>query len=326
MANRIILILFLLLGCSEDEDMRLFVSSLNNSGETPIPPIEYYGYPSPIHSLALGEIPADNIINLPHDPTFNYLRDYLLAITDSSVNNTYQINIANGFYDGIDYQVPDFVMLVGESKAGVIINGDGNSTWVADADYPFTDEIGKPINTINQAYTHTFWVYTNSVVKNCTITGTRIKYNSHQDTGSSVGTHSIYSNVHFIKIEAANTSAYYYNIGCGGKGDDIMSWWDCTYELDSPRVFDNTTKNSGVFWHNTANRTALSVAEVINGHAINQGGVIITQQNSTQPDLVIVNGYTVEGYITWGAIWNQLNTNPTVQFEISNTDLPYTEY
>ena len=46
----------------------------------------------------------------------------------------------------------------------------------------------------------------------------------------------------------------------------------------------------------------------------------------TQNDIVIVNGYTVTGYITWGAIWYRLSTLNNVDFQISNTDLVYTEY
>lgn len=226
---------------------------------------------------------------------FTNLRDALKSITDASENNRYHVLIKNGTYNEIDIaganyhgSNKDVVVIEGQSRDGVIIRTDGLSTALSPVDYnkdPATYG-GIPINTIPQAWKHTFWLITTCTIKNLTVHANDVKYCVHQDSSGNYD--SLFDNCMFIHEE--NTSYFYGNIiGIGSRYKQYQRYHNCIFEFRCG-ISDGISESSAVYWHNWNNQAGSTGLELKNCKCINCHILFTSDLGSNHDDVLIVDG------------------------------------
>ena len=183
------------------------------------------------------------------------MRDAVSSISDNTAANRYVIFVKNGTYEEIDIKTKDYVDIVGESKAGVILYCNGLSTDNSPSDYNWGggDYANIPINTIPKAWKHLFIHMSNSTIKNMTLKVNQCKYVIHQDNESNEYD-AIVENCTLIREEDYNDTAVtdlglYYIVGVGARIGQFQRYYDCDFVsniINAP----STYFTGAILWHN----------------------------------------------------------------------------
>ena len=215
--------------------------------------------------LGSNDEPQVITINVKTDGTgdFTSVRNAVTSINDASALKRYIIYVHNGTYQEIDIKTRDYVDIVGESRDGVILYCDGNSTQNSPSDYSYhPDEYSNvPINTIPKAWKHLFVHCSNSSIRNLTMKITNCKYVIHQDNFSNLY-NAIVEDCVLIRDEdytaSYNTQKQYQNlVGIGAKGGQFQNYLNCQFLLKTKNLPESTTERyCAMFFHNWNNQTS----------------------------------------------------------------------
>ena len=177
------------------------------------------------------------------------IRQTINNITDASKKKRYQVLIKNGTYYEIDIVTKSYVDIIGESRDGVKIITNGQSTEISPSDYHFSDYANTPINEIPALYKHLLWHTSSSKVSNLTMIVNDCKYVIHQDEGAGAYTAIVDNCV--IKREESISSGYGNLVGCGARHNEYMVYKNCVFVNNVPGMKPGDFP-SAVFWHNIA--------------------------------------------------------------------------
>ena len=215
-------------------------------------------------------------VSVPNTANFA-IRTLVESITDASYNKRYVVHVPNGTYFELDIRTKEYIDIVGQSKEGVIINLDGNSTVVAPS-YLSIGTGGVPINTIDDSYKHIFWAVKTSKVSNMTLNCTNAKYAIHQD---GLGDYeSVFENI------IINQGSIIRPVGIGSRYGQKQIYRNC--------FFNNISNNWAVGWHNWESQTGGS--SLLLDNCISEYGMLIAEElGSGQDDyLTLTNCRSVQ--------------------------------
>lgn len=202
-------------------------------------------------------------IEVEADGTFCKIRQAIKDIVDASYNNRYRLKIKNGNYNEIDIQTKDYVDVEGESKDGVVIYCDGQSTENAPEEYGWSGTnkySGTPINTIPKAWKHLMIHMSNSAVRYLTMVANQTKYVIHQDNQSN-HYEAVCENCEIIKREDYSQSVGEYDkgllnlIGVGANEGQYQIYRYCNFRLELKNSDNTIYFPAALFWHNWNNKT-----------------------------------------------------------------------
>lgn len=247
--------------------------------------------------LGSNEEPQVITINVKTDGTgdFTSVRNAVTSINDASALKRYIIYVHNGTYQEIDIKTRDYVDIVGESRDGVILYCDGNSTQNSPSDYSYNDYSNMPIDTIPKAWKHLFLHCSNSSIRNLTMKITNCKYVIHQD---SVATfyNAIVEDCVLIRDEdynaSYNTQKQYQNlVGIGAKGGQFQNYLNCQFLLKTKNLPEATNERyCAMFFHNWNNQTSKCGAIMKDCNIFGCHIAEISELGSEQDDVVnIIN-------------------------------------
>ena len=215
-------------------------------------------------------------VSVPNTANFA-IRTLVESITDASYNKRYVVHVPNGNYFELDIRTKEYIDIVGQSKEGVIINLDGNSTVVAPNELSIGTG-GVPINTIDNIYKHIFWAVKTAKVSNMTLNCTNAKYAIHQDA---LGDYeSTFENI------IINQGAIIRPVGIGSRYGQKQIYRNC--------YFNNISNNWAVGWHNWESQTGGS--SLLLDNCISEYGMLIAEElGSGQDDyLTLTNCRSVQ--------------------------------
>ncbi len=220
---------------------------------------------------------------------------YLLA----DYKNRFIVYVPNGEYNETDFMGwGKYVKLIGESREGVVITSDGNSTnpdHVTPSNYVWPDEAGKQVSSINKIYKHLFFGYRDSHIENLTLLAIGCKYVSHED--SSIYHKLYFKNVRFVADDCQNV------LGVG--------LWAGQYLLKENCVYENLTNQAILYIHNTASQSEGADYILKGGKMI--GGCMAVQAEelgSGQVDNIVLDGVVTPN-------------NKIISLSAANSSVPY---
>lgn len=275
------------------------------------------------------------------------IRTAIEAITDASAYKPYIVYVKNGNYFEIDIRTKDYVDVVGESRDGVIITTDGNSTKAAPVNYSWSNQSpanysGVPINTIPKAWKHQWVHMRNCTISNMTFIVTQTKYVIHQDNEEQPF-NAVTKNCRLIRSEDYNQTntaadkALLNIIGIGARPGQFMTYDSCFMELRVKNLPVSEFQHCALFFHNWNNKSAKCGATMVNCKVYNTNYAHVYELGSNQPDFVkiydcssdnatsgILYNYTPGYYIPSGE--SSATSDPAkipynIEVEIKNTDI-----
>lgn len=160
----------------------------------------------------------------------------------ASYYDRYVVKVPNGNYFEMDIQMPDFVILRGESEKGVVISLDGTSTKTAPSDLSLGTG-GVPINTLDIENKHIIWLCANATVENLTLQVKSCKYAIHQDSDKQTYESHV-NNVTFVDL-GGNIKM----VGIGAWANQHLFFENCYFKT-------TTSVRQAVVFHNWNNQKA----------------------------------------------------------------------
>lgn len=213
---------------------------------------------------------------------FTTVKAAAASIVDSGKYRRYLISVKPGIYTDVDYHIPNYVDLIGESW---------KNTWLKGYLPPETEQ-----NTI--VYTETIWMNYTSKFKNLRITCQNMRYPIHSDSGAS-------SNQAVTELEdlwvqhLGNDEADAYHgspvwgsqhaWGCGTHSNQKIYGRRCRFESATSPFYYHTNKNFEKPCHVELENSEMIVTKE-GGY-----GLVLAPLGSGTPDTCVVNGCVIGG-------------------------------
>lgn len=266
-----------------------------------------------------------NTVIVSPTSTYTSVRAAVQSITDASSVNKYRILVKNGTYNEIDIETKDYVDIVGESREGVVLVCDGNSTENAPNGYGLPmwtwldDYSGQAISSIPKDYKHLFIHMSNSKIANVTMLVNNVKYAIHQD-GNGRSYYAVVENCDIIRRETYDNTPMSSLVGVGAIGGQHQKYVNCNFYMEIADAVVGDTY-CAFLWHNWNNQVAQCSA-VLDGCNIYGCNVAkITELGSEQNDKIIISN-TIADKPQYGIVHNleigyykingQVVTDPTL--------------
>lgn len=232
-----------------------------------------FTYQIKFEKYKLNEFPERTIVVSKNLANYNSIRNILDTITDANERNRYVVLIPNGVYPECDLQGKAFVKLIGESKDGVIITCDGNSSLISPSDYSYPAYANMQLIDIPREFLHTVFVKNDCHFENLTLDVQRAKYTVHIDNNGFKN--ATFKNVKFTEVDTNFT------LGMGIWGGQNIEFIDCIVQRSI-----TTGQRLGFVIHNSTAQTLPAKVIFENTKFVSCGYGLVSELGSNQDDLI----------------------------------------